>query len=74
MEALAKYGKAVSAQIEKETGMYKSHVSRTLKELQQMDVAKCTNPGDRSYRFHALTPKGKTFLKKAKELKDSVKK
>lgn len=74
MESLAGYGEKVQTQIEKETCMYKSHVSRTLKELQDVDAAKCTNPDDRSYKFYTLTPKGKTILKKAKEIKNSIKK
>lgn len=58
----------VSAQLEKETGMYKSHVSRTIKELKDHSLIQCTNPGDRTFKFYKLTPKGKEALKKAKEI------
>ncbi len=74
MESIVKYGKAIPAQIQKETGMYKSHVSRTIKELEDIDAVKCTNPDDRNYRFYALNQKGKTLLKKAKEITYSSKK
>jgi len=63
----------VSSQLEKENDMYKSHVSRTLKELKEKDLIKCTNPHDRNFKFYKLTPKGKEVLKKAKEIvKESV--
>ena len=70
MESIAKYGQAIPAQIEKETGMYKSHVSRALKELQEIKVTKCTNPDDRNYKFYILTIEGKKlfyFCKKRRE-------
>jgi len=58
----------VSAQLEKENDMYKSHVSRTLKELKDKELIKCTNPHDRNFKFYKLTAKGKEVLRKAKEI------
>ena len=72
MESLAGYGEKAQLVIEKETGMYKSHVSRALKELKDIKVAECTNPWDRSYKFYRLTSEGKKLLKKAEELKNSM--
>jgi len=74
MESLAGYNEKAQAVIEKETGMYKSHTSRTLKELEEIGAVKQTNPGDRSYKFLALTSKGKVLYKKAKEIKEVIKK
>ena len=55
--------KKISGQIEKETGMYKSHVSRTLKELMTKNLIKCLNPKDRTYRFYTSTSEGKRLIK-----------
>lgn len=62
----------IAAQIMKETGMYKSHTSRTLKELEQKHLIKCKNPKDRAYKFYTLTKSGKTILKKAMEIKKNI--
>lgn len=58
----------ISAQIEKETGMYKSHVNRTFAELKEWNLIECKNPDDRYYQFYKLTSKGKEVLKKAKDI------
>ncbi|MBU2589733.1 MAG: winged helix-turn-helix domain-containing protein [Nanoarchaeota archaeon] len=55
------------AQLMKETGMYKSHVSRTLKELKDKRLIACKNPDDHTFRFYTLTKKGKVILKEVKE-------
>ncbi|MDI6738547.1 MAG: MarR family transcriptional regulator [Nanoarchaeota archaeon] len=55
----------IPAQIMKETGIYKSHTSRALKELTEKGLVFCKNPNDRAYRFYALTAKGKRILKDA---------
>lgn len=59
-------GKSISRQIEQQTGIYKSHVSRTLKELHEWKLIKCLNPDDRDYRFYSLTTEGKKVLRVAK--------
>lgn len=55
-------GEKISAQIEKQTGMYKSHVSRTLKELQNHKLIRCTNPNDRNFKFYELSEYGEKVL------------
>jgi len=52
----------------KETGMYKTHTSRTLKELSDKKLIKCTNPEDREFKFYKITKKGKDTLEEAKRL------
>lgn len=65
---LLKDGKKISAQLENETGMYKSHMSRTLRELQNKKLIKCINPKDRNFKFYELTSNGKKVLIKANKI------
>jgi len=58
----------ISAQIEKETKMYKSHVSRTLKELQEKKFIKCVNPKDRVFKFYRITKLGKKVINKVNKI------
>ena len=44
------------------TKMYKSHVSRALKELLEEKLIGCLNPNDREYKFYKLTSKGKKIV------------
>ena len=44
------------------TGMYKSHISRTLKGLKEEKLIECLNPKDREFKFYRLTKKGKEVL------------
>ena len=60
----------ISKQIERATNMYKSHISRTLKELQSKELIICINPKDRNFKFYKLTPKGKQILKEIKKIKN----
>ena len=69
-----KKGRKISAQLEKEEGMYKSHVSRTIKELMDRGLIKCINPADRNFRFYELTTEGKKALVKANNLNQLIKK
>ena len=50
------------------TKMYKTHTSRTLKELLEKKLIVCKNPEDRMYKFYKITKKGKEFLEEAKRL------
>jgi|TARA_Y100000310_G_scaffold339521_1_gene432441 DNA-binding MarR family transcriptional regulator len=59
----------ISAQIEKETKMYKSHVSRTLKELRKKKLIKCMNPKDRNFKFYKITNLGKKVLEEILKIK-----
>jgi len=45
------------------TSMYKSHVSRTLKELLEQKLIICENPEDRSFKFYRISRMGRNALK-----------
>jgi predicted transcriptional regulator len=65
--------KLTPAQITKRIGMYESHTSRTLKELSHKKLILCENPADRRFRFYAITPLGKKFVKEAQKILKEVK-
>lgn len=48
---------------------YKSHNSRTLKELREKGLVVCINPEDRSYKFYKITKKGKDVLRDVERIK-----
>lgn len=52
------------AELHKESGMYRTHVRRTLLELKSKGLIKCLNPKDRIYKLYTLTAKGQAILKK----------
>jgi len=54
--------------IMKGTGMYKTHTSRTLKELSEKKLILCKNPEDREYRFYKITSKGREILEQVEAL------
>lgn len=58
----------ISRQIEQATGMYKSHVNRTLRELLLKGLIVCSNPKDRSFKFYKLNPKGFKILNETKKV------
>lgn len=37
---------------------YRSHISRTIKELIDLGLIDCKNPEDRTYKMYELSPKG----------------
>jgi predicted transcriptional regulator len=47
------------------TGMYKAHVSRTLKELLEKELVVCQNPEDRAFKFYSITSLGKKVITEA---------
>lgn len=49
----------IAADIAKEIGMYKSHVARTLNELNKKKLIVCENPRDKAYRYYHITVLGK---------------
>lgn len=51
-------------ELEKETNIKFSHISRTLKELQDLELVVCKNPKLKKGRFYQLTKKGRDILKK----------
>lgn len=68
-----KSGPLISAQIEKDTGMYKSHTSRALAELQEWKLVRCTNPDDRNFKFYELTTDGKATLEQVDRILSALK-
>ena len=59
------------AELHHESGMYITHVRRTLLELQKKKLVKCLNPKDRIYKLYKLTKLGRETLKKTKSLNSS---
>ena len=57
-------GNKTPTDLAKITKMYKSHISRTLKELIDEGLIVCLNPKDREYKFYKLTKKCKVLLKR----------
>lgn len=58
-----KEGNKTATEISKATKMYKSHVSRALKDLMDEGLIECLNPNDREYKFYKLTRKCKNLFK-----------
>ena len=52
------------AQLHHESGMYRTHVRRTLLELQEKRLITCLNPKDRIYKLYRITSLGKQILQK----------
>ena len=50
------------------TKMYKSHTSRTLKELLDNKLIVCTNPKDREFKFYKINLEGKKSLEEIKKI------
>jgi len=51
------------SEIMRKLKQYKSHNSKTLKELQDKELISCINPEERSFKFYKITKKGKEILK-----------
>lgn len=61
-------GRISQSTIMKKTGMYKGHISRTLKELLDYKLIRCENPEDRSFKFYKIEKKGIKILKEIENL------
>jgi len=59
-------------EIKKETKMYKSHISRTLKELSENKLLKCLNPDDRTFKFYKITSLGMKVLNEVQRIKKLI--
>lgn len=59
-----KSGRKTQAELHKITGMYRTHVRRTVNELISKGLIKCLNPKDRIYKLYELTKKGREILRK----------
>lgn len=56
------------AEIRKSMSMYKSHVSRSLKELSEKKLIVCQNPKDRAFKFYKLTHLGAKAIKEVDKI------
>ena len=65
LEILNKSKEISQPEIMKLSKQYKSHNSRTLKELSDKELILCVNPEDRVFKFYKITKKGKEILKEA---------
>jgi len=54
------------AELHKESGMYRTHVRRTLLELEEKRLVTCLNPKDRLCKIYKITELGKVVLKNRK--------
>lgn len=52
-------GKKTQAQIHKESGIYRTHVRRTIQEIMDKGLVVCPNPKDRIGKWYGLTSLGK---------------
>jgi predicted transcriptional regulator len=66
-------GPKTPKQIAVEVNLYLSHVSKTLNELQQLDIALCLTPELKRGRIYELTEAGKEIAKYLKERKRNKK-
>ena len=51
-------------EISKETDLYLSHVSKTLKELLTINLVNCLNPNLRKGKLYTLSDEGREILQK----------
>jgi DNA-binding IclR family transcriptional regulator len=58
--------KRTQAELHHESKMYRTHVRRTLIELQKRKLVKCLNPKDRIYKIYQITNLGKEVLEEIK--------
>lgn len=61
--ALLSDSQKTQAELHHKSKMYRTHVRRTLLELQKKKLVKCPNPKDRIYKLYQLTALGKDILK-----------
>lgn len=54
--------------LSKISGINKTHISRTLKELLEKDMIKCLTPEIKKGRIYIISNKGKNTLEETKEL------
>ena len=57
------------SELHHKSGMYRTHVRRTILELQDKKLVKCLNPKDRIYKLYKITKIGKEILKKSEKFK-----
>jgi DNA-binding IclR family transcriptional regulator len=62
LAVLAK-GEKTQAEVHHETGLYRTHVRRTMVELEKQGLIRCLNPKDRIYKIYVITVVGKRVLR-----------
>jgi predicted transcriptional regulator len=68
LKLLLKVQKMSQPEIMRNSKQYKSHNSRTLKELIDNKIISCINPEDRAFKFYKITKKGKNILKEVEKI------
>ena len=68
LKLLSDVQKMSQPEIMKKSKQYKSHNSRTLKELISNKLISCINPKDRAFKFYKITKKGKDILKEVEKI------
>jgi len=63
---LLKDKEKTQAELHHESGLYRTHVRRSLMELEEKKLVKCLNPKDRIYKLYKITKQGKEVLNKIK--------
>ena len=63
---LLKDKEKTQAGLHHESGLYRTHVRRSLMELEEKKLVKCLNPKDRIYKIYKITKQGKEVLNKIK--------
>ena len=63
---LLKDKEKTQAELHHESGLYRTHVRRSLIELEDKKLVKCLNPKDRIYKLYKITKTGKEVLNKIK--------
>jgi DNA-binding MarR family transcriptional regulator len=63
LQALSKRKEATQAELHHTTKLYRTHVRRSLLELEYKGLVKCLNPKDRIYKLYTLTELGLEVLK-----------
>jgi predicted transcriptional regulator len=58
------------SQLAKTTGMYLTHVSRTLGELCKKGLVECLTPSERVEKYYRITKLGRDVLKDMEEMKE----
>ena len=53
----------IPSEIAKETGILTNHMSNTLRQLKEHDLAECVNPQSKKGRLYRLTPKGEELMR-----------
>ena len=65
LKALKK-GQKTTVQIREATGIHKSHLRRTIKELEAKRLVRCLTPKEPYHKFYTLTPLGRKVVRKVR--------